>query len=116
MPSPGPFEANGVAGGSWDSQQPAFGSQPSTLAQTNGQDDAMDQSTLPPSGINEQENQRDEIGDPLEELQPKDWEELEARYERDMEAAIQHEQAIMDEIEWVAKVADTQVHGALHCS
>lgn len=43
---------------------------------------------------------------PMEDLPLKDWEELETRYERDMEAAIRNEQAVMAEIEWVMKVCD----------
>ena len=42
--------------------------------------------------------------DPMEDLPSKDWEELETRYDGDMEAAVQHEQSIIDEIEWVMKV------------
>lgn len=50
-----------------------------------------------------EETQPEEIIDPMQELPPKDWEELEMRYEREMEAVIQHEQSVMEEIEWVMK-------------
>jgi hypothetical protein len=51
----------------------------------------------------EQDDRQITPGDPTKNLPTKDWEELQARYERDMEASIQNEQSIMDEIEWVMK-------------
>jgi len=106
------FEANGISGAAWQHQPSAFPSQTSTLAQ---QDTGTE---IAASGANVEEepaassgslsmehgNQPCEDIDPMEDLPSKDWEELEKRYEREMEAAIQHEQSIIDEIEWVMQV------------
>ena len=50
------------------------------------------------------ENRAVLVQDPSEPPPAKDWEELEARYAREMDAAIQKEASIMAEIETVMKV------------
>ena len=52
----------------------------------------------------------EQIQDPAQPLQAKDWQELEERYEADMAAAIETEASIMAEIENVMKVAQNPRH------
>ena len=40
----------------------------------------------------------------LQDLLPKDWKDLEARYDEEMNAAVKHEQSIMEELDWVLQV------------
>jgi hypothetical protein len=111
MPSASSFYVNGFSGVGSQNQYSTLASQTSTIAQQDDRDDMIRVSAQPDKGSGTssdrplivQENQQAEYADPMEELPSKDWEELEARYERDMKAAIQHEQAIMSEIEWVMK-------------
>jgi hypothetical protein len=110
MPSQSDFEVNGFTGAALH-HQPSFASQASTVKPERNEDEAprngaRHQEILGASlegQITLQETRAEEHNDPTEDLPSKDWEELEARYELDMEAAIQHEQSIMDEIEWVMK-------------
>lgn len=50
-----------------------------------------------------QEDRQNASADPKEDLPSKDWEELESRFEREMEATVQQEQSTMDEIKWIMK-------------
>jgi hypothetical protein len=110
MPPLSNFEANGLSGAASQIQPSTFPSQASTLAQQDIGTDASGANVREGPGAlsgrssMSQGNQPSEDMDPVEDLPLKDWEELETRYEREMEAAIQHEQSIIDEIEWVMKV------------
>ncbi len=111
MPSTGNFQINGFSGLSSQNQNPTFASQTSTEAAQDEKEEVIHDMTQPEKrsrSPNQQplivhENQKEDYTDPLVDLPLKDWEELEARYEQDMAAAIQREQAVMDEIEWVLK-------------
>ena len=109
MPPPNNFEVNGFLGVRSQNSQATVASQASTLTQQDNRDgtprnDA--QTDLGPMAswgrpLIVQENRQH--ADPAEDLPLKDWHELETRYERDMAAAIHHENSILDEIEWVMK-------------
>jgi hypothetical protein len=106
------FETNGLSGAASQDQPSTFPSQASTLTQQDagigtaagGANVEQGPAGLSGSSSMAHDNQPSEDMDPMEELPPKDWEELERRYEGEMEAAIQHEQSIIDEIEWVMQV------------
>jgi hypothetical protein len=112
MPSPGNFEVIGFSRIGSHNHQSTSVSQASTLVSQESRcetlrtgapfEGASTESWERPQVV--QESQRIEDFDPMEDLPVKDWEGLEMRYERDMEAAIQHEQSLIDEIEWVMKV------------
>jgi Neuraminidase (sialidase) len=105
-------------------QQSTFASQASTLAQQDGENETLLTSAALGNGsaaswgrpLVTQKNQQGESLDPMEDLQPKNWEELDNRYERDMEAAILQEQSILTEIEWVMKVCDSLLRLHLGCT
>jgi hypothetical protein len=106
------FEANGLPGAAPQDQPSAFPSQASTLAQqdtgtgaaASGANVEEGPTTSSGSSSMQHDNGPSEDLDPMEALPLKDWEELENRYEQEMEAAIQNEQSIIDEIEWVMSV------------
>lgn len=114
MPSLSNFEVNGFSGTGSQNPQSTFQSQASVLAQQDNENETagsgMNPEKRPAASWGRplilQEDRQGENTDPMEDLPSKSWEELETRYERDMEAAIQHEQSIVDEIEWVMKVRD----------
>lgn len=84
-----------------------FESKAPQLQNRAGQEDAAASSQrLRVGEENSEENSEDQNADPMADLPLKDWQELETRFERDMEAAIQHEQSIMDEIEWIMKACN----------
>lgn len=117
MTSPIKFEVSGFSGTGSKRQHSTFALQPSTLKQQSNEDEMHDDGAQvlegPPGSWQRplviQETRNDDFGNPNDGLPLKDWEGLEARYEQDMEAAIQHEQSILDEIEWVMKVCDRGV-------
>jgi hypothetical protein len=111
MPSPGNFEGNGFSRIGSQNHQSTSASQASTLVPQENRRETF-HTDAPVEGASAegwerpevvQESRQSEDIDPMEDLPGKDWEELEMRYERDMEAATQHEQSIIDEIEWVMK-------------
>ncbi len=98
MPSSTNFEVTGFLGAGSQNQQSNFATQASTLVQQEHEEVPLGKAVLAEDGPMVS-------CDPLEELPSKDWEELETRYDGEMEAAVQHEQSIIDEIEWVMKVS-----------
>lgn len=111
MPSSGNFAVNGFSGAESVDQESKHATQEAALVQKDTRDkmphnDAQFEGTAPSwdGPLTVQESQQRENADPMEGLSPKDWEELEVRYGRDMEVAIQHEQSIIDEIEWVMQM------------
>lgn len=122
MPSPSNFEVNGFAGAGSQIHQSTFAAEASTPAEQENRnemsdDDNDDDAQLEQKPMNfselsltSQESQQDENVHTMEDLPLKDWEELQSRYEREMEAAIQHEQSIVNEVEWVMKACVCWVH------
>lgn len=110
MPSSNNSEVNGCSRAGPQNQQSTFASQASTVAQQDNRHETIpddtgleENPTASGEGPLNVQDSRQNVN-PMEDLLPKDWEELEMRYEREMEAAVQHEQSIMDEIEWIMKV------------
>lgn len=97
MPSTN-FEVNGFLGEESQKQRSSFATQTSTLVQQEHEQGPFGQATSADNGTMT-------FCDPMDDLPSKDWEELETRYDGEMEAAVQHEQSIIDEIEWVMKVS-----------
>ncbi len=111
MPSPSEHAANGFSGAGSHNQQSAFASQASTVEQNDDEREMLrhdaqleqKQTASWERPLTVQESRQNDNASPVDDLPLKDWQELEVRYERDMQAAIQHEQSIIDEIEWVMK-------------
>ncbi|KAF7510755.1 hypothetical protein GJ744_006121 [Endocarpon pusillum] len=91
------FEVNGFLGVGPQNQHSNFATQASTLVQQENEVGLLGYGELAEDGLTAS-------CDPMEDLPSKDWEELETRFDGDMEAAVQHEQSIIDEIEWVMKM------------
>lgn len=120
MPSESGLVVDGFSGVESDSQRLKVASHVSTMAQPEKGDEMADNdghvkdlSAPWERPLMGEESPHSESGDPMEDLPPNDWEELEVRYERDMEDATQQEQSIINEIEWVMKAcaADYAVFG-----
>ena len=116
MPFASNSAINGFSGSGSQKPQSTFASQASTLATQDNRDEMIRDVAQPDEGpgtstersLTVRDNQHEGYANPIEDLPLKDWKELEARYERDMEAAIQNEQTIMAEIEWVMKACDCE--------
>lgn len=98
LPSSTNFEVNGFLGVGPQNQHSNLATQASTLVQQENEVGLLGYGELA-------EDAPMASCDPMEDLTSKDWEELETRFDGDMEAAVQHEQSIIDEIEWVMKVS-----------